>query len=62
MALALMVILTRKVDLVPPSIKDLQIFRFLKNGMVDGSKHSMLVLIAILFLKSHSPRLNTKKR
>ncbi|KAG4388093.1 hypothetical protein AAZX31_09G096300 [Glycine max] len=32
MALALMVILTRKVDLVPPSIKDLQIFRFLKNG------------------------------
>ncbi|CAJ1958865.1 unnamed protein product [Sphenostylis stenocarpa] len=32
MALALLLILTRKVDLVPPSIKDLQIFRFLKNG------------------------------
>ncbi|KAL2330787.1 hypothetical protein Fmac_018368 [Flemingia macrophylla] len=32
MALALLLILMRKVDLVPPSIKDLQIFRFLKNG------------------------------
>nr|XP_007148878.1 hypothetical protein PHAVU_005G021900g [Phaseolus vulgaris]ESW20872.1 hypothetical protein PHAVU_005G021900g [Phaseolus vulgaris] len=32
MAVALLLILTRKVDLVPPSIKDLQIFRFLKNG------------------------------
>ncbi|BAT93337.1 hypothetical protein LR48_Vigan05g007400 [Vigna angularis] len=32
MAFALLLILTRKVDLVPPSIKDLQIFRFLKNG------------------------------
>ncbi|KAF7836043.1 protein DETOXIFICATION 43-like [Senna tora] len=32
MALALFLILMRKVDLLPPSIKDLQIFRFLKNG------------------------------
>ncbi|TKY49595.1 MATE efflux family protein FRD3 [Spatholobus suberectus] len=32
MALALLLILMRKVDLLPPSIKDLQIFRFLKNG------------------------------
>ncbi|XP_020219082.1 protein DETOXIFICATION 43 [Cajanus cajan] len=32
MALALLLILMRKVDLVPPSMKDLQIFRFLKNG------------------------------
>ncbi|XP_027342012.1 protein DETOXIFICATION 43 isoform X3 [Abrus precatorius] len=32
MALALLLILMRKVELLPPSIKDLQIFRFLKNG------------------------------
>ncbi|XP_054812251.1 protein DETOXIFICATION 43-like [Prosopis cineraria] len=32
MALALLLILMKKVDLLPPSIKDLQIFRFLKNG------------------------------
>jgi len=60
MALALMVILTRKVDLVPLSIKDLQIFRFLKNGMVDGIKHNILVLIVVLILKSLSSLL--KKR
>ncbi|XP_057453648.1 protein DETOXIFICATION 43-like isoform X2 [Lotus japonicus] len=32
MAFALFVILMKKVDLVPPSMKDLQIFRFLRNG------------------------------
>ncbi|XP_061368217.1 protein DETOXIFICATION 43-like [Gastrolobium bilobum] len=32
MALALLVILMKKVYLLPPSIKDLQIFKFLKNG------------------------------
>ncbi|XP_058768734.1 protein DETOXIFICATION 43-like [Vicia villosa] len=32
MATLLLFILMRKVDLVPPSMKDLQIFRFLKNG------------------------------
>ncbi|KAK7323207.1 hypothetical protein VNO77_26671 [Canavalia gladiata] len=32
MAIALLLILMRKVELLPPSIKDLQIFRFLKNG------------------------------
>ncbi|KAK4253718.1 hypothetical protein QN277_010358 [Acacia crassicarpa] len=32
MALALLLILIKRVDLLPPSIKDLQIFRFLKNG------------------------------
>ncbi|KAI9116688.1 hypothetical protein K1719_012346 [Acacia pycnantha] len=32
MALALFLILIKRVDLLPPSIKDLQIFRFLKNG------------------------------
>ncbi|XP_057458640.1 protein DETOXIFICATION 43-like [Lotus japonicus] len=32
MAFTLFFILTKKVYLVPPSIKDLQIFRFLKNG------------------------------
>jgi len=60
MALALMVILTRKVDLVPPRNKDLQIFRFLKNGTVDGIKHNILVLIVVLILKSQSSLL--KKR
>lgn len=38
MALALFVILMKKVDLVPPSMKDLQIFRFLRNGMMEGIK------------------------
>ncbi|XP_061343267.1 protein DETOXIFICATION 43-like isoform X1 [Gastrolobium bilobum] len=32
MALVLLLILMKKVSLVPPTIKDLQIFRFLKNG------------------------------
>ncbi|KAL1300312.1 hypothetical protein HN51_045009 [Arachis hypogaea] len=32
MAFALLMILMRKVHLMPPSMKDLQIFRFLKNG------------------------------
>ncbi|WJX30984.1 hypothetical protein P8452_19467 [Trifolium repens] len=32
MATFLLLILMRKVDLLPPSMKDLQIFRFLKNG------------------------------
>ncbi|KAI4333138.1 hypothetical protein L6164_017979 [Bauhinia variegata] len=32
MALVLFLILMKKVNLLPPSIKDLQIFRFLKNG------------------------------
>ncbi|XP_061353407.1 protein DETOXIFICATION 43-like isoform X5 [Gastrolobium bilobum] len=32
MAFTLMLILMKKVHLLPPSIKDLQIFRFLKNG------------------------------
>ncbi|XP_004499881.1 protein DETOXIFICATION 43-like [Cicer arietinum] len=32
MAFFLLLILMRKVDLLPPSMKDLQIFRFLKNG------------------------------
>ncbi|KAE9584879.1 putative multi antimicrobial extrusion protein [Lupinus albus] len=32
MALALLLILMRKVEILPPSMKDLQIFRFLKNG------------------------------
>ncbi|MED6163565.1 hypothetical protein PIB30_081216 [Stylosanthes scabra] len=32
MAFALLMILIRKVHLMPPSLKDLQIFRFLKNG------------------------------
>ncbi|KAK4253719.1 hypothetical protein QN277_010358 [Acacia crassicarpa] len=32
MALALLLILIKRVDLLPPSIKDLQIFRFLKNA------------------------------
>ncbi|OIW11764.1 hypothetical protein TanjilG_10966 [Lupinus angustifolius] len=32
MALALLLILMRKVEILPPSIQDLQIFRFLKNG------------------------------
>ncbi|PNY07665.1 MATE efflux family protein FRD3-like [Trifolium pratense] len=32
MASCLLLILMRKVDLLPPSMKDLQIFRFLKNG------------------------------
>jgi len=35
MATLLLLILMRKVDLLPPSMKDLQIFRFLKNGMVE---------------------------
>ncbi|KAI4323405.1 hypothetical protein L6164_023015 [Bauhinia variegata] len=32
MALALFVILMKRVNLLPPGVKDLQIFRFLKNG------------------------------
>ncbi|WVZ02401.1 hypothetical protein V8G54_023207 [Vigna mungo] len=44
MAITLLLILMRKVHLLPPSIKDLQIFRFLKNGGL-----LMLRVIAVTF-------------
>ncbi|BAT89206.1 hypothetical protein VIGAN_06009800 [Vigna angularis var. angularis] len=44
MAITLLLILMKKVHLLPPSIKDLQIFRFLKNGGL-----LMLRVIAVTF-------------
>ncbi|MED6148229.1 hypothetical protein PIB30_051063 [Stylosanthes scabra] len=44
MAFALLMLLIRKVHLMPPSVKDLQIFRFLKNGGL-----LMLRVIAVTF-------------
>ncbi|RDX67808.1 Protein DETOXIFICATION 43, partial [Mucuna pruriens] len=44
MAFTLLLILMKKVYLVPPSIKDLQIFRFLKNGGL-----LMLRVVAVTF-------------
>ncbi|TKY68144.1 MATE efflux family protein FRD3 [Spatholobus suberectus] len=44
MAFTLLLILMKKVHLVPPSLKDLQIFRFLKNGGL-----LMLRVVAVTF-------------
>ncbi|ESW05818.1 hypothetical protein PHAVU_011G211900 [Phaseolus vulgaris] len=44
MAITLLLILMKKVHLLPPSIKDLQIFRFLKNGGL-----LMIRVIAVTF-------------
>ncbi|XP_054812250.1 protein DETOXIFICATION 43-like [Prosopis cineraria] len=55
MALALLLILLRRVDLLPPSIKDLQIFRFLKNGGL-----LMLKVIAVTFCVTFAASLATR--
>ncbi|KAK4253721.1 hypothetical protein QN277_010360 [Acacia crassicarpa] len=55
MALALFLILLRRVDLKPPSIKDLQIFRFLKNGGL-----LMLRVIAVTFCVTFAASLATR--
>jgi len=47
MAITLVLLLMRKVHLLPPSIKDLQIFRFLKNGKVV--KHNIYFIFLLLF-------------
>lgn len=55
MATLLLFILMKKVDLLPPSMKDLQIFRFLKNGMlVLKSIYSIQILIFYLNVKSRA--------
>ncbi|XP_028776982.1 protein DETOXIFICATION 43-like [Neltuma alba] len=55
MALALLLILLRRVELLPPSIKDLQIFRFLKNGGL-----LMLKVIAVTFCVTFAASLATR--
>ncbi|KAK4253720.1 hypothetical protein QN277_010359 [Acacia crassicarpa] len=55
MALALFLILLRRVDLKPPSIKDLQIFRFLRNGGL-----LMLRVIAVTFCVTFAASLATR--
>lgn len=44
MAITLLLILMRKVHLLPPSIKDLQIFRFLKNGKAMLRLHILNII------------------
>ncbi|XP_054813972.1 protein DETOXIFICATION 43-like [Prosopis cineraria] len=55
MALALLVLLMRKVNLSPPSIKDLQIFRFLKNGGL-----LMARVVAVTFVVTFAASLATR--
>ncbi|XP_028776979.1 protein DETOXIFICATION 43-like [Neltuma alba] len=58
MALALLLILMKKVDLLPPSIKDLQIFRFLKNGGLLLAR-VIAVTFCVTFAASLAARLGT---
>ncbi|XP_052733848.1 protein DETOXIFICATION 43-like isoform X2 [Vigna angularis] len=55
MAITLLLILMKKVHLLPPSIKDLQIFRFLKNGGL-----LMLRVIAVTFCVTLAASLATR--
>ncbi|KAI9116652.1 hypothetical protein K1719_012310 [Acacia pycnantha] len=55
MALALLVLLMRKVDLSPPTIKDLQIFRFLRNGGL-----LMARVVAVTFVVTFAASLATR--
>jgi hypothetical protein len=61
MATFLLLILMRKVDLLPPSMKDLQIFRFLKNGMMVCIKLIWYADITVyILLKCHSTPLKIR--
>ncbi|XP_028776986.1 protein DETOXIFICATION 43-like [Neltuma alba] len=55
MALALLVLLMRKVNLSPPSTKDLQIFRFLRNGGL-----LMARVVAVTFVVTFAASLATR--